>query len=127
MTIISIGTDIVYIPRIEKIYLKYQTRFINRILHQDEQTIFYKKNNSLNYLAKRYAAKEAIAKALGTGVSKGIRFTDFIILNIDDGQPKVYLVGKAAEFAKGMKINNWCISLSDEKKYALAFVIAQSI
>ena len=127
MTIVSIGTDIVYIPRIEKIYLKYKTRFINRILHHDEQIVFFKKNNNLNYLAKRYAAKEAIAKALGTGVSKGIRFTDFIILNIDDGQPKVYLVGKAAEFAKEMKIKNWYISLSDEKKYALAFVIAQSI
>lgn len=120
---ISIGTDIVQISRIQKSYDAQGSRFLNRILSIKEQEIFYARNQSISFLANRYAGKEALAKALGTGISKGINFVDLEILPSDSGRPVVYLQGASAAKLKEMGATQAKISLSDEKDYAVAFAV----
>ena len=80
-------------------------------------------NKKINFIAKRFAAKEALVKAFGTGFRMGIWFQDFSILNNNLGAPIVKLHNKALKFADDNNIKNILISLSDEKHYALAFVV----
>jgi len=121
----NIGTDLIQISRIEKLYFKYKDTFAKKILSNLELERFNSlhKNSKVHYLAKRFAAKEALVKAFGTGFRNGIWFTDFSILNNELGAPCVKLHNKALELANKNNINNIFISLSDEKQYALAFVI----
>ena len=82
-------------------------------------------NRSINCLAKRFAAKEAFSKALGTGISKGINFNEIVILNKKSGKPYINITGQTKKILykkfkwKKSKVS---LSLSDEKKYAVAFV-----
>ncbi len=123
MTIFGIGTDIVSVERIKN-SLK-NKNFINRIFNKKEISKCKKINNSNNCYAKRFAAKEAFSKALGTGISNGINFNEIVILNKKSGKPYVNVVGQTSKTLnkkfkkKKIKIS---LSLSDEKKYAVAFV-----
>jgi holo-[acyl-carrier protein] synthase len=121
--IIGIGTDIVDISRIEKLAANLQT-FAGKVLSKEELRIFSEiklQNKKISYLAKRFAAKEAFVKALGTGFRDGLFLPNISILNDKLGKPEVKLDEKNQDrFAKGAKID---ISLSDEKKYVIAFVI----
>ena len=121
----NIGTDLVQISRINNLYNKYQDKFAQKILSDLELDKFYQLNNhkKVNFLAKRFAGKEALVKALGTGFSNGIWFQDFSITNNSFGAPIVKLHNKALEFANKNNIQDIFISLSDEKHYALAFVV----
>jgi holo-[acyl-carrier protein] synthase len=117
--IIGIGTDIVLKSRINKI--KDKLRFVKRILTLDEQEIYNTKGDKQSdYLAKRFAAKEAIAKAFGTGISSKLGFKDFAILNDSQGKPIV-----ATEHKVLAKYRTH-ISISDEKDHCLAFAIIES-
>tara|TARA_Y100000768_G_scaffold382454_1_gene362814 strand:- start:10194 stop:10577 length:384 start_codon:yes stop_codon:yes gene_type:complete len=123
MSIFGIGTDIVSIERIKN-SLK-NKNFINRIFNKKEILKCKKINNSNNCYAKRFAAKEAFSKALGTGISNGINFNEIIILNKKSGKPYINVVGQTRKtinkkFKK--KKTKISLSLSDEKKYAVAFV-----
>lgn len=124
--IIGIGTDIVEIARIESLFDKRQQSFAKRILSISELKGFASKQYPQKFLAKRWAAKEAIAKALGTGFSKGVCFTDMTIEHTKDGQPMIKLSGKTKVLADSKHIKNWSISISDEKHYAIAFAIAET-
>lgn len=124
MSILGVGTDLVAKFRIRALLGRYQERFVNRVLSAEEQ-IEYNKQPSVDFLAKRFAGKEATAKALGTGIGKKIAFREISILNHLSGQPQVTLMGKATELIKEFNIQAIHISLSDEKDYALAFVIIQ--
>ena len=123
MNIFGIGTDIVSVERIKN-SLK-NKNFINRIFHQKEILKCKKINKTINCFAKRFAAKEAFSKALGTGISKGINFNEIVILNKKSGKPYINIIGKTKKILdkkfkkKKSKIS---LSLSDEKKYAVAFV-----
>ena len=123
MTIFGIGTDIVSVKRIKN-SLK-NKNFINRIFNKKEISKCKRINNSNNCYAKRFAAKEAFSKALGTGISNGINFNEIVILNKKSGKPYVNVVGQTSKTLnkkfkkKKIKIS---LSLSDEKKYAVAFV-----
>jgi len=125
MSVIGIGTDIVKVPRIKRLLKKRGDSFAKRILHQNEYDIFKNHNIAANYLAKRFAAKEALSKALGTGIAKGINFEDIEVINDDDGKPHLTLHGEALKIAKQLGVKNTFISLSDEKKYAIAYVIIE--
>ena len=96
MKIVGIGVDIVENKRI-KSSIK-NKKFISRIFSRDE--ILYSKKifNRINYLSKRFAAKEAFSKALGTGISKGIKFNEIIILNEKNGKPFIKIVGDTKKF-----------------------------
>ena len=123
MKIYGIGTDIVSVDRIKKT-LK-NKNFLNRLFCKEEILKCNKLFNSNNCYAKRFAAKEAFSKALGTGISKGISFNEIIILNKKSGKPYITLSGQTKKIIeskfkkKKIKVS---LSLSDETKYAVAFV-----
>ena len=118
--IYGVGTDIVDIARIKKSIKN--KKFINKIFSDKE--IKNSKNKLDSYYAKRFAAKEAFSKALGTGISEGISFNEISILNNDKGQPYIELLGKTKIIVnKKIKKRKIFLSLSDEKKYAIATVI----
>ena len=123
MNIFGIGTDIVSVDRIKN-SLK-NKNFINRIFNEKEILKCQKINKRINCYAKRFAAKEAFSKALGTGISNGINFNEIIILNKKTGKPYIRIIGQTKKTLKKRfknKNSKISLSLSDEKKYAVAFV-----
>jgi len=123
MSILGIGTDIVSVDRIKN-SLK-NKNFLKRVFNKKE--IFKCKNikTKTNCFAKRFAAKEAFSKALGTGISKGINLNEIVVLNKKSGKPYINIIGKTKKILskkiKGKK-TKISLSLSDEKKFAVAFV-----
>lgn len=117
--ILGIGTDVVQIPRIEAIFNKYGQKFVAKILSSAEQE---SGNITSSYLAKRFAGKEAVAKALGFGIGKSLRFNEISIINNIYGKPEVVIT--KYDIMKDIKID---ISLSDDYPIALAFVIISPI
>ena len=123
MSILGIGTDIVSVDRIRS-SLK-NKNFIIRIFHEKEILKCKKTNNSINCYAKRFAAKEAFSKALGTGISNGINFNEIVILNKKSGKPYIDIVGQTKKILNKKfkrRKSKISLSLSDEEKYAVAFV-----
>ena len=123
MSIYGIGTDIVSIKRIKSSLKK--KLFIKRIFNEQEVIKCKKVTTQYNCYAKRFAAKEAFSKALGTGISEGINFNEIIILNEKNGKPIIKLLNKTKKIVeKKIKKRKYKISLSiaDEKNYAVAFV-----
>ena len=124
MKIFGIGTDIVNINRIKK-SLKNKV-FINRIFNSIEINKCKSHFNKANCFAKRFAAKEAFTKALGTGISNGINFNEIIVNNIKSGKPDIKLTGQTKKVVnKLIKKSKFSIflSMSDDKPFALAVVI----
>lgn len=119
----GIGTDIVQISRIQQTLDKQGDRFIHRILTAAEQQIYVERRESVTFLANRFAGKEAVAKALGTGIANGIRFDEIEILPDAAGCPQVRLTGRADEKYRQLGADGIHISLSDEREYAVAFVV----
>ena len=123
MSIFGIGTDIVSVDRIKN-SLK-NRNFIKRVYNEKEIFKCKKLENSINCFAKRFAAKEAFSKALGTGISNGINFNEIIILNKKSGKPYINVTGQTKKILLKKfkrKKSRISLSLSDEKKYAVAFV-----
>ena len=123
MSIYGIGTDIVSIKRI-KSSIK-NKNFIERIYNYQEVLKCKKAVNQHNCYAKRFAAKEAFSKALGTGISNGINFNEIIVLNNKSGKPYINLKGETKKKIIKMfkqKKTKISLSLSDERDYAVAFV-----
>ncbi len=119
------GIDIIDIKRIRRVIRKYGNRFKKRCFSDNEIERSDKRLNSVESYAKRYAAKEACAKALGTGLARGVFWKDIEVVNNQYGKPFIKLHGKAKDIFRNMdkasdtKIE---VSLSDEKKYAIANV-----
>ena len=120
--IIGIGTDILRISRIENVFNKYGDRFSTRILCRAELNIFEHKNKSISFLAKRFSAKEAESKALGTGIG-AISWHDFEIKNDSFGAPILKLTGEAKKKMEEIGARQALISLSDEADHVLSFVV----
>ena len=123
MNIYGIGTDIVSVKRI-KTSLK-KRNFIKRIYNEQEVLKCTRAVNQNNCYAKRFAAKEAFSKALGTGISNGVNFNEITVLNNKSGKPYINFKGKTKKKIKKMfklKKTKISLSLSDEKEYAVAFV-----
>ena len=121
--IIAIGTDIVEISRIAEVLQRQGERFVERILCASEKELYEAHSNGVAFFAKRFAAKEAISKALGTGIGHGVSFQDMVISNDDKGAPYVDLFGGAAEVMRSRGAKRILISLSDEREYALAYAV----
>ena len=124
--IISNGIDLIDIRRIKKTIEKYNFRFKKRCFHPGEINRSEARLKSVESYAKRYAAKEACAKALGTGLARGVFWKDIEVQNDKFGKPRIKLYNNALKFLKKLKKNNDCsieVSLSDEKNYAIANVI----
>ena len=124
--IIGVGTDIVEVDRIRKAFSRRPEKFRRKILAAEEIEIT-PVSREIEYLAKRFAAKEAISKVLGTGMQFGVSFRDIVILtDHKTGQPLVELKGHAKQQASKKGINRILISISDERDYAMAFAVGLS-
>ena len=123
--IIGIGTDIIDTRRIKKTITNFGNKFKKRCFLSSEIKRSEERINSVNSYAKRYAAKEACAKALGTGLAKGIFWKDIEVINNKFGKPFIKLHNNALRRIKRLTNKNFNIevSLSDEKNYAIANVI----
>ena len=123
--IFGVGTDIVQIPRIEGLIDKYDDAFKNKILHEAELLLLQKLplNKHASFLAKRFAAKEAVSKALGKGIGRGLKFQDIIVLNNEFGTPYVVINSKNPQDMGKQQI---FLSLSDDYPVAIAFVVIGS-
>ena len=123
--ILGIGTDIVNVKRLEK-GEAFLNRFIRRCLTEEEQQQMIRRSLDdmpamVLYLAKRFAAKEAVSKALGTGI-KGFSLTEIEIREDDNGKPYFVLSGRAAKLAEGLSLH---LSMSHEREEAVAMVVAE--
>ncbi len=126
MKILGIGTDIVNIKRVDTSIRKYGLTFKKKIFSKNEIIYCDKKKNPGSFYAKRYAAKEAFSKALGTGIRKGVSFKNIEVKNNADGKPFIELKGNLPNLLKKkIKTNKYDIhlSLSDDKPWAQATVI----
>ena len=123
--IFGIGTDIVEVKRIRN--LDSLEKFADKILSLNELEVFKSQTDEkqVTFLAKQFAAKEAVSKALGTGIGKDIRFNQIEILRNSDGKPYLNHDGMITTIFNDLGITKTHVSLSDEKKYALAFVILE--
>jgi holo-[acyl-carrier protein] synthase len=126
MKIIGTGVDIVENSRIKKSIAN--NSFLNRVFTNKEILISKKIKNKTSYFAKRFAAKEAFVKSLGTGFRDGLNLKDISIINDKLGKPSFFINKKIKNLIKKrFKINsfNFFLSISDEKKYSIAFVVFQ--
>jgi len=121
--IIGTGVDLVSIDRIEKIYLKYPDKFLSRIFSDLEKENFTRIGSPISSLAARFAAKEAVLKAIGCGIGPAA-FIEVEIIALPGQQPRVKLYGEALRFAGDKKIKNIALSISHEPPFACAFAIA---
>ena len=123
--IFGIGTDIVDVTRIKK--MKSIDSFAKKILGDNEYLKFSKLSESKKvfFIAKQFAGKEAFAKAIGTGISGDINFKTIEILRNDEGKPMFKFAEKTQSLIDNLGITHSHVSLSDEKEYALAFVILE--
>ena len=128
MKIIGVGVDIVENNRFKKLIKK--KKFINRICSSKEINILKKKSNKILYLSKRFSAKEAFVKALGSGFRNKLCFNDISILNNKRGKPYFLFNQKIKNILKNRyKLIKFKahLSLSDEKKHSVSYVILQKI
>lgn len=120
--IYGIGTDIVSVARIEAAIARHGERFAERVLAASEQAGYRAAGQPASFLAKRFAAKEATAKAFGTGFSEGLHMADIAVEHDARGKPLLRFYGQAEIFCREQGIGESFISISDEKEHAVAFV-----
>jgi holo-[acyl-carrier protein] synthase len=125
MAIHGIGSDLIRVARLEAVLARHGDRFAARILAFEEQADYARASDRAAFLAKRFAAKEAAAKALGTGIRDGLRLAHFAVAHDRRGRPLLNLRGRAAELAAAAGIVASHLSLSDEGGWALAFVVLE--
>ncbi len=131
MRIIGLGNDLVDMRRIEKTIERHDERFIERVFTVDEIEYCCSKGNKVANFAKRFAAKEACAKALGTGIADGVFWKDMIVTNDDFGKPSMILTGGALVRLQmlvpgGMKYQI-DLTITDEHPLAHAIVIISAL
>lgn len=120
--IVGIGVDLVSVVRIERSLNRWGERFAKKLLTDEELA----QEITPAYLSKQFAAKEAVSKALGTGMGAGVQFRQIEVLRKPSGLPIVTLYGAALDWAVNRGIVNWHLSISDEKDAAIAFAVAES-
>ncbi len=121
--VVAIGVDILDANRITAVLARHNDKFVQRVLTPAEQQLYQNRANKENFLAKQYAAKEALAKALGTGIAKGIGFQQIEILRDEQGAPQVSLYAAAAVRLAELGAKRALISLSDEGSNIVAFAL----
>jgi len=121
--IVGIGTDIVDVRRIQRSLTRFGERFTDKVLCAGERRSLTG-NRLAAYLARQFSAKEAVSKALGTGMRSGVHFRNIEIDRKESGAPRVRLTGEAKSRAEELGISDIHISMSDERDYAIAYVIA---
>ncbi|KPK68249.1 MAG: hypothetical protein AMJ84_11475 [Acidithiobacillales bacterium SM23_46] len=124
--IFGIGTDIVRVERMRRDIERFGDRFAERILTEQEMREYQEVGQRAHFLAKRFAAKEAAAKAMGTGFNHGIQLRQIGVGHDDNGKPLLEFSGAAREFLDRHGIRVSHISLADEQDHAVAFVTLET-
>lgn len=131
--ILGLGSDICDIRRIEKVIGKYGDRFLERVFTETERSKAMRRTEKIRAatFAKRFAAKEAAAKALGTGFRRGVFFADLGVVNLPSGQPTLRMTGGAAERLRAITPPGMtarvALTMTDEYPYAYAQVIIEAV
>jgi holo-[acyl-carrier protein] synthase len=129
--IVGVGSDLCDIRRIQESLNRFGERFTHRLYTEEERARSERKNDRAASYAKRFAAKEACAKALGTGIRRGVFWRDMGVVNMRSGQPTMALTGGAAERLAAMTPPGHQavihLSLTDEVPYAQAFVVIEAV
>jgi holo-[acyl-carrier protein] synthase len=123
--IVGIGTDIIEVGRIEKLLSK-QERFKKRIFTQGEIEYCEQKANNVQNYAARFAVKEALLKAIGTGWREGVTFKEIEVVNNEKGKPELVLSGTVKRITEELGVTNIQVSISHLKDLAIGFVILES-
>ncbi len=123
--IVGIGTDIIEVDRVNRLAQKYGRRFLDKVFTPAEQEACARAANRGQRLAARFAAKESVMKALGTGWAQGVRFKDIELPTTEKQPPRIELSGGAAQRARELGGTRWHVSLSHCDKYAVAFVVLE--
>lgn len=122
---LGVGIDIIEVARIAASYEKFGERFVNRILLPDEIAYCRSHKNPAPFLAARFAAKEAVSKAFGTGIGAALGWQDMEIRRKESGEPFVVLHGKGEELFKARKAKRLLVSLSHTQNYAAVTAVLE--
>jgi holo-[acyl-carrier protein] synthase len=123
--IYGVGTDLIEIKRVERVLRRFGERFARRILCEPELKRFRTHRQPVAYLAKRFAAKEAFSKALGTGIHAPANWHGVWVVNLKSGRPVLEFSPSLNEFLRKRKIGKSHVSLTDEREIASATVILE--
>jgi holo-[acyl-carrier protein] synthase len=123
--IVGIGIDLVQIPRIRRLLERWQDRFLARVFTPDEIAYALGRHNPAEHLAARFAAKEATLKALGTGLSMGVRWREMEVRRARGQRPTLVLTGRTAELGAARGVRALHVSLTHDGDYAMAQVLAE--
>jgi|ERR1700722_9706305 holo-[acyl-carrier protein] synthase len=124
--IVGSGIDMVEIPRIQESLDRYGKRFLNRVFTASEQAYCLRKRNAAESLAARFAAKEAGAKALGTGISRGVSWLEIEVVREPGGRPNIRFHGRAAEFASRLGVARAALSITHTSDLSMASVLLEN-
>ena len=123
--VLGIGTDMIEIERIEESIARYGERFVERIFTPGEIAYCRQKKASVESFAARFAAKEAGAKALGTGISRGVSWKEIEVRREPGQRPTLHWSGRAAEIAAALGVKRTALSLTHSRSVAMAVVIVE--
>jgi holo-[acyl-carrier protein] synthase len=123
--VIGLGTDLIEIERIERSVARFGERFLKRVFTPGEIAYCHAKRGSAESFAARFAAKEAGAKALGTGISRGVSWKEFEVKRKPGQRPELHLSGRAAEIARELGVNRMSLSLTHSREMSMAVVVAE--
>lgn len=124
--IVGSGVDMIEIARIEEAIARYGERFCNRVYLAEEILYCRRKRNAAESFAARFAAKEAAAKALGTGIQSGVGWRDIEVVRELSGRPSLVFHGRAASIARRLGASRAVVSLTHTKTQALAQVLLEN-
>jgi len=123
--VIGLGTDLIEIARIQQSVERFGDAFLQRVYTPGEIAYCQRKRNAAESLAARFAAKEAGAKALGTGISRGVSWREFEVRRLPGQRPELHLSGRAAEIAAQLGVRRVSLSLSHSRTTSIAVVVAE--
>lgn len=123
--IIGTGIDLVEVARIEKVFNRIGERFARHVLHEKEFAEFEASRYKAQFLAKRFAVKEAATKALGTGQARNVLLRHFFVVHDENGKPIIDADGQAKKLCDEYGVNAMHVSIADENAYAIASVILE--
>jgi holo-[acyl-carrier protein] synthase len=123
--VMGLGTDLIETRRVQESIDRFGERFLERIFTAGEIAYCARKKNAAESFAARFAAKEAGAKALGTGISRGVSWKEFEVRREASGRPTLHLSGRAAEVAASMGVRRVLLSLTHSRELAMAMVVVE--
>ncbi|MEJ2601799.1 MAG: holo-ACP synthase [Gammaproteobacteria bacterium] len=121
------GTDVVEITRVADAYQRFGERFVRRLLMPQEETLFRRNKRPVRFLAMRFAAKEAVVKAMGTGFAHGMWIRDAGFVPDPRGRPEVIFSDRGVAVCRRLGIGRAHVSLTDEAGLVLAFAVAETV